>query len=487
MADLGYSSFYEVYLTRDNGVQVVTNELSLSILREMRVRTITLREMTTLYSVSKSTIQSNLKKMAGMGIVISDDSLDDGRSVVYHIDALLLFTSDAPNEWQLYAKKASLDRILRNDRCTAKEDLSLYSVSLIESGLNIIPGLFNIGAAMVKSFDDMDWWTEQLRCSNTQCPIKGMDISLDLKTNLILTFHSDEEVISDLSLVIVPMLGAIRAHSRAIVGFNLCHETNLSVEDEGHTVKLRIEPFKGQDFEIKPYVWDDLKSFKMSYPFSIYSVSGKAMLFSNPTMMAILDALYCKDMNLNELESRLELPRATLFVSLNKLTELGAVRLDDLCSPKKYVLVADSLLFVSDPVSSGYAKMQKLLQDFHDGKVDYYSTVIAYAVETLRCMGLHFDRLFVRSGTHVAASVLEKYPDMDPQDFVDLSCGMVSPPDRVEVMKYLPPRIKLYNSSDTLWGSLSKNFLIGFLRHGLKSLLGFECPFYIDSVTEKHE
>lgn len=485
MADLGYSSLYEVYLTREHGVQVVTNELSLSILKEMRVRTITLSEMAALFSVSKSTIQSNLRKLAGTGIVTSADSLDDGRSVVYHLDALLLFTSDAPKEWQLYARKASIDRILRNNACSAKEDLSLYGVSLIESGLNIIPGLFNVGAAMVRSFQDMDWWTELLGSSNTQCPIKGIDISVDLKTNLVLTFHSDEEIISDLPLVIVPMLGAIRSHSRDIVGFNLCHETNLSVGDEGHTVKLKIEPFQGQDFELRPFNWEVLNEVKMDYPFSIYSIDGKAMLFSNPTMMAILDALYCIDLSLNDLESRLELPKATLFVSLTKLLELGAVRLDeDSGSPKKYVLVADPLLFVSHPFSSGYSKLQKLLEDFHDGKVDYYSAVISFAMETLRCMGIHFDRMFVRSGSYVASSVLQKYPGIDAEDFLALSCRMVSPPDRAEVSKYLPPHIRLFDSPNSLWGPLSKNFLIGFLREGLRTILGFECPFYIDSEVE---
>lgn len=38
MTDVGYSSEYEVYLTMRNGIQIVTNELSLQILREMRYR-----------------------------------------------------------------------------------------------------------------------------------------------------------------------------------------------------------------------------------------------------------------------------------------------------------------------------------------------------------------------------------------------------------------------------------------------------------------
>ncbi len=486
MADVGYSPTYEVYLTRANGVQIVTNELSLRILSEMRVRVITLSEMTILFSVSKSTVQSNLRKLANTGIIISDDSVDDGRSVVYHIDAMLLFTSDAPKEWQLYARKACIDRILRNGRCTAKEDLSLYGVSLIESGLNIVPGLFDVGAVIVSMIDDIGWWTELLGNSNTQCKIEGIDIALDLKTNLTLTFRSDHEVISDLPLVIAPMLGAIRFRSRAIVGFNLCYETDLSVEDDGHTVKLKIEPFKGQDFEHKPFGWDVLESGRTNAPFSIYSINGNAMLFSNPTMISVLDALSDGDLSLNELENKLELPKATLFVSVAKLVELGAVQLDENSgSPKKYVLIAEPLLSMSEPYPSGRSILEKLIRDFHDGKLDYYTAVITFALNTLRCMGIHFDRMFVRSGKHVATSVLEKTPDMDPQDFVDLSCRMVSPPDKAEVLRYLPPRIKFIRSPDTLWESWPEEFLRGFLHEGLNTLLGFDCPFYIESVLEK--
>ncbi len=488
MGDVGYSSSYEVYLTRCNGVQIVTNELSISILQEMRARTITLSEMSSLFSISKSTAQSNLRKLARIGIVTADDSIDDGRSVIYHLDALLLFTSDAPKEWQINAREASIDRILRNGRCTAKEDLSLYGVSFIESGLNIVPGLFNVGAAMVWCFEDMDWWTELLKNSNTQCQIKGIEISLDLKTNLVLTFRSEEENISDLPIVIVPMLGAICSHSRSIVGFNLSHETNLSVEEYGHVVKLRLEPFKGQDFEFEPFDWDVLESPKTNFPFSIYSIAGKAMLFTNPTMMSVLNALSHDKLSLNDLAIRLDLPKATVFVSLTKLIELGMIRLDeDPGSPKKYTLLAEPLLYVSEPSPLGCLKLQKLIQEFHDGKTDYSTSVISFMVEAMRCMGIRFENLFVRSGMQVASSVLEQCPHMDPQDFVDLSCRMVSFPDRAFVSKYLPPRIKLFRSSATLWESLSEDFLIGFLRYGLKALLGFDCPFYIDSVSQKSE
>ena len=56
MTDAGYSSEYEVYLTHRNGVQIVTNELSLHLLDEMRARSISPSETAAIMHLPKSTI-----------------------------------------------------------------------------------------------------------------------------------------------------------------------------------------------------------------------------------------------------------------------------------------------------------------------------------------------------------------------------------------------------------------------------------------------
>ena len=486
MAEVGYSSKYEVYLTRSNGIQIVTNELSLSILKEMRVRTITPTEMASEFSVSKSTIQGNLGKLYRTGIVDSDICVGDARSAVYHTDAILLFSSDTPEEWQIYARKASINRILKNGRCSAREDLSLYGVSLIESGLNIVPGLSGVGSALVRDITDLSWWGEHLATLNTQCEPEGITAELDLTKEFIVTFRSEKEDISDVPLITVPMIGAIRSRSKSLLGINLCPETQLSVEDGGHTVKLKTVAYQGQEFSTGIYDTDLSQSFRADDPFSIYSIDGKATLFTNPTMMAILDALTEGDWSLNDLEKSLSLPKATIYVSLAKLIDLGAVRLDENSgTPKKYVLSAEPLLFTTEPKPENFSNLHKIVADFHDGKLDYYSAVITYAMEAISCMGIHFDKMFIRSGKHAASTVLEDRPDMDPQDFVDLSCSMISAPDEAKVMRYLPIRIRLTRSPETLWGSWPEDFLIGFLKEGLKALLETEYPFYIDSVFEE--
>ena len=486
MAEVGYSSKYEVYLTRRNGIQIVTNELSLCILKEMRARTITPSEMAFEFSVSKSTIQGNLGKLLRMGIVDSDICVGDARSAVYHTDAMLLFSSETPEEWQIYARKASINRILKNGRCSAREDLSLYGVSLIESGLNIVPGLSCVGAALVRDIVDLSWWGGQLANLNLECDHEGIFSELDLTREFILTFSSKKEDISDVPLITVPMLGAIRSRSKTLFGINLCPETQLSVENGGHTVKLKTVAYKGQDFSAGIYDTDLSESFRTDEPFSIYSIGGKATLFTNPTMMAILDALSEGDKSLNELEKSLSLPKATVYVALVKLSDLGAVDLsEDSGTPKKYVLSAEPLLFTTEPKPENFPNLRKIVADFHNGKLDYYSAVITYAMEAISCMGIHFDKMFIRSGKHAATTVLEDRPDMDPQDFVDLSCSMISAPDEAEVTRYIPIRIRLTRSPETLWGSWPEDFLIGFLKEGLYSLLKSDYQFYIDSVYEE--
>lgn len=137
MTDAGYSSEYEVYLTHRNGVQIVTNELSLHLLDEMRARSISPSETAAIMHLPKSTIQGNLGKLQRMGVIAQDVCEDDARSAVYRIVGRLLFRSRTESDWQRYARAASVTRIMTNGRCTPREDLSLYGVSLMESGFNI--------------------------------------------------------------------------------------------------------------------------------------------------------------------------------------------------------------------------------------------------------------------------------------------------------------------------------------------------------------
>ena len=484
MTDVGYSSEYEVYLTNHNGVQIVTNELSLQILREMRHREVSPSEMATSLNLFKSTIQGSMSKLQRMGIVASDTRVGDARSTVYHIDAMLIFSSDTSEDWQLYARAASLDRILANGRCSNREDLSLYCVSLMESGLNITQGLFNVGVALVRGVTDLNWWDSILGAIIPQCSKDNISVQMDTSEALEMIFTSEEDI-SDIPLIIVPMLGALRAHFRAFIGFNLSHELHLSIEDKGRCVKIRVDPFQGQEYETDVGFVDPLTSLLAVEPFAIYSINGKAMLFTNSTMISILDALFDHDQSLNELEKTTCVPKATVYASLSKLMALGAVEIDENSgSPKKYVLLADPLLYVSEPDNSRMGRRMEIAEMFRRGDLDYYSAVISYALESTRCMGIHFDKMFMRSGCSTALTLLKSRKDIEPQEFVDIGCSMVSDPDSAEVISYLPIRIRLNRSSRTLWDAWPGDFVMGFIDEGLKVLLGTSYPISIETYYD---
>lgn len=484
MTDVGYSSEYEVYLTNHNGIQIVTNELSLQILHEMRRREVSPSEMAASLNLFKSTIQGSITRLQRMGIVASATCVDDARSTVYHIDAMLLFSSDTSEDWQLYARAASLKRILANGRCTNREDLSLYCVSLMESGLNIIQGLFNVGVALVREVDDLNWWDSTLGAIIPQCANDGINVEMDTSEALELIFRSEDDI-SDVPLVIVPMLGALRAHFRAFIGFNLSHEVQLSIEDKGRYVRIRVDPFQGQEYETDVGFVDPLRSLQASDPFAIYSINGKATLFTNSTMISILDALFDHSQCLNELEKSTCVPKATVYASLSKLMALGAVEIDeDSGSPKKYVLVADPLMYVSEPDKTDVGRRMDIAERFRRGEIDYYSAVISYALESARCIGIHFDKMFMRSGRSTALTLLKSNKDIDAEEFVDIGCSMVSDPDSAEVISYLPIRIRLNRAQDTLWDAWPGDFVMGFVDEGLKLLLGMSYPITIETYYE---
>jgi len=471
MSDIGYSTEYEVYLTVSNGVQIVTNDLSLQILKRMRSREISPSEISAELDVSKSTVQANIGKLLRTGIVSQEVRVGDARSAVYRVEADLLFTSETDEKWQTYARSASIDRIMRSGRCTNREDLSLYGVSLTESGLNIVQGLFSVGEALSKGEGSEVWMKHMLNTMKKQSARYGIKATMDITDGLKLRFVSEHDDISDITLIVVPMIGAISAHSRSIMGYDLAHELNLKVSDNGRKVEMLVPRFVGQGYPNRSR--RSPESFVAEEPFSIYSIGGKATLFTNPTMMAILDNLFNSEYSLNDLEEVMGVPKPTIYASLMKLNGMGAVEVDpDSGSPKKYRLLAEPILYITDNGTAGRGRLDEIVGRFQNGSIDYYSAVISYAMESLDCMGIHFDKMFVRSGKHTAAKVLEKKPDYAPQDFVDLACQMVSPPDNSFVVTYLPIVINVTLSKKTLWVSWPGDFVMGFLMEGLRRLLG---------------
>ena len=481
MTDAGYSSEYELYLTHRNGVQIVTNELSLHLLDEMRARSISPSETAAIMHLPKSTIQGNLGKLQRMGIIAQDVCEDDARSAVYRIVGRLLFRSRTESDWQRYARAASVTRIMTNGRCTPREDLSLYGVSLMESGFNITLGLFHVGGELTRGITDRAWWDRLIASLKARCP-KDVTIDFDSIDSLNLSFKSEQSDISDIPLIIVPLLGALAYHSKEFFGYRLSQDIRLSVEDSGRSIKFRVGRYRGQDFVDDKGI---IESYVQSESFSIYSIDGKAMMFTNATMMGVLDALFEKDLSLGELEDVMGISKATIYAAATKLMSMGAIKIDpNSGSPKKYTLVADPILYMTDPGDHSPATLSRIVADFQAGRMDYYSAVIAYALEVIGCLGIHFDKMFMRAGKNTALTVLGMRSKITAQEMVDLACDMISGPDRAEVVSYLPIDVRVDLSKNTLWDAWPPDFVMGFLTEGLFYLLGHNYPIKVEVYRE---
>ena len=472
MSDIGYSSQYEVYLTQNNGVQIVTNELSLQILKQMRFREISPSEIANAFGISKSTVQGNIGKLLRAGIVSQEDRVNDARSTVFRLNAVLIFCSDADVEWQQDARSASIDRIIANGLCTVREDLSLYGVSLTESGLNVVQGLFAVGEAITKDEGGPNWWKRTIDFMEVQCASHGIETTVEYENGLNLQFTSKGDNISDIPLVVVPMIGAIVGHARSSLGYNLAHEISLKITEAGRKVEMSVPAFAGQDYHYESSE-RIISSYKAEQSFAIYSIDGKATLFLNPTMISILDNLTNDDYSLNGLEEVMGIPKPTIYASLMKLSSIGAVALDpDSGVPKKYTLLADPILYTVETNEHGRRKLDDIVNKAKSGSMDYYTSVLAYSMETISCMGVHFDKMFIRAGRNAAIPVLEKMPNISPQEFVDLACTMVSLPDKAKVMSYLPVSVRVTLDKETLWDTWPGDFVMGFIAEGLRRLMG---------------
>lgn len=486
MTDFGYSTDYEVYLTRKHGVQIVTNGLSLAILKEMRYHEITPSNIAMEFDVSKSTIQASIMKLLHMGIVSQNENVMDSRSVVYRIDSALLFTSDTDIEWQRYARRASAKRIMKTGRCTSREDLSLYGVSLTESGLNIVQGLFAVGSALTRGYDGYEYWPIIEEDIRNQCDRRGIDVEVSVKDGVDLHFESKDEDISDVPLIIVPMLGSVISKSRKIFGYNLVNDVQLSVSNNGHTVDMHIDPFIGQDYKRTPFSLSSIEQYTVEQPFAIYSIDGKATLFTNSTMMSVLYALSEEDNSANGLSDIIGIPKATIYAAIMKLIEMGAVEVDKKStSPKNYRLLADPILYCMEPDVTDCDNLELIINRFQKGELDYYSAAISYAMESIRCMGIHFDKMFIRAGKSMAKVALQLNPNIRPQDFVYSACSMVSTPDNLEVLTLIPLKLRVTLAKNTLWETWPGDFTKGYVAEGLKELTGDDYKIRIETVSNK--
>ena len=429
MSDVGFSSRFEIYLTKSNGVQIVTNELSLTILKEMRFHEVSPSDIAAELGLPKSTVQASLTKLLRTGIVMQETRVSDARSVIYRLSGHLMFCSDTDVDWQLYARTASTKRILGGGRCTSREDLSLYGVSITESGLNIVQGLFNIGAALASGPMGRTVLERMLSQMREQSERYGIAVDMVTKNGLQFKFESISDNISDVPLIIVPMLGAIISHSKELLGYNLSHDVSLKVSNNGYSVTMKVEPFIGQDYEEsdEEFIAHNRTGYYVDDPFSIYSINGVSTLFTNPTMMDILHDLSLEDMSVNDLEDVMGISKATIYASLMKLIEMGAVEVDpNSGSPKKYKLIADPILYCTDVNPDGADIFGKIIERFQSGSLDYYSSVIAYAMECINVMGMHFDQMFIRSGGSTARTVIGITPEIEPEKLLDVACEMIS-------------------------------------------------------------
>ena len=469
-------------------MQIVTNDLSLAILKEMRCREISPSDLASTMKLPKTTVQASIMKLLRTGIVTQEARVDDGRSVIYRINAAILFSSDTDIEWQLYARLASTERIINDGRCTSREDLSLYGVSITESGLNIVQGLFDVGSTLVSGNPGKAWWDRTLADMQAQCGRHGVSMQVSTEDGLDLVFESPDKNISDLPLLIVPTLGAVISNSREILGYNLVHDVNLKVLNDGHLVKMKINRFQGQEFynSYDHVVHRELNDFRIEDPFAIYSINKVATLFTNPTMMRVLFSLSDKDMSVNELEDETGMSKATIYASLTKLSEMGAVAVNpESGCPKKYTLLADPILYCTEPEVSDCDMLLEIIRRFQSNKIDYYSAVISLSMEAFRCMGIHFDKMFVRSGASTARTVIKLWPDIEPERFLDVACSMVSAPDSAEIVSKIPLKVRVIMSPDTLWEYWPSDFVRGFIIEGLKELTGDYYKVSVETLFEK--
>jgi hypothetical protein len=164
---------------------------------------------------------------------------------------------------------------------------------------------------------------------------------------------------------------------------------------------------------------------------------------------------------------------------------MGAVAVDKTSSsPKNYTLLADPILYCMEPDVKDVKNLERIITSFQKGEMDYYSAVISYAMESIRCMGIRFDKMFTRAGRSTAQIVLDLDPEIQPEKFLESAASMVSVPDNLDIVTLIPLKMRITLAPNTLWETWPADFVKGYVSEGLKKLTGDDYKIRIETVRQ---
>ena len=144
---------YELFLTK-NGIVLLTSDVKMDILKELRFFSLTLADLSRNLDISQSTLATNLTKMIKEHLITSFPDPTDNRKVYYQTTSKKIASSQKPDLESYKFAKEILDLTASNPDKFYKNILLYMLFSCEGDGLNLGPTFERIGVSLAESMKD---------------------------------------------------------------------------------------------------------------------------------------------------------------------------------------------------------------------------------------------------------------------------------------------------------------------------------------------
>lgn len=475
MADIEYSDHYAIFVT-DGGVRYLTNPVSICIMDMLQRSEMTSSEIALELNLSKSSIQSNMMKLLRWQLVNSYQNANDKRKVVYYPSSFKCMESVEVKPEILRAEKTIVERIVLNQKGHDSAILMLTSIIPPSVGICIDPLLERCGRLsahyMWKKFGNMndDQFIKTITEIYNKASLPSIKIRIDRKHMIVEQTHHGQTARESL------------ISTRLVIG-SLCQfmmertgdPYHLgSVEEKDDTTYLTIKPYNSSHKRKKEIL--ALGDMRDDWPYAIYLVRNRSILFGNETQIRILELLKEGKRSLKQLSEELDMPPVTAHMNIAKLMETGAISSDS-DTRSKYVyydLRAIPMLVPARTEKGRTSLVEKMFQSLADDPSDYYRYAFRYVTFALRLTGIDGTGLLHRTGSEFAKAMVSHDPSIEPEIFLDEACGIDIGYDlKTKVLSHIPLRININgNGMDDMEYKHISSFYEGLIRSGLMELTG---------------
>lgn len=471
-------------LTVDGRICVLTNGLSITILRMLMRGDTTLMKVLDATGVAKSTAKSNLASLVSRGLISTRRSDTDRRVLYYTLTSYLLFGSESiPQIPDEVIDAAVLDLASANPNRTA-DGMILFCDAMGRYGINVYSASYRLGVVIGHSILSQGNHPTAESFRDAVLARFGIDVDAEILRMdddiLEISFSRRETPPLAFLMSLGSVLGALNVYSLATKGFSYARVFDMEWEsnDRGVMTAPRFQGVIPEGMEPSGGPADGAV-LSMDGPFAVYRIGDRTLVVDNDTMMGILDDIEKAPNTIPRIADATGILTITVSVAMKKLVDAGfaegdGARSNVLYSPRGRRVINGV------PVDFGGAR------PFDDILATVESSDYAYSVfEHLACamsaVGVDFDGTLYDIGANVGRRFVALNPGIGSEEFLHMIPRMMCLYDyEVGLRSSNPAVFAVGNVKDAFAGPKQMgalhSYITGMVHGGLGSLTGERPP-----------